>query len=202
MRKILLLLFIGFLFFSCETGLNDDGIRHPDDTSHLGPGSNPGSDYQPPWFYDAAVTSASMFYYDSTVPGVGYTPDRPPNNHFTNPNERLGVCVDYSIHFALLTDSYVISSNTNSAIRGIYEIVGPIEVPMDDGSNVRLYRNGIIYNSRDRTEAWELRKVGEFDPSLLLGYSEENHAWNLTKDGWIVDVMVKDFGWPNWYQQR
>ena len=153
-----------------------------------------------PWFYNQALEVAYMFGYNlinESAPGL--TQNAP--NWYVGPNERTGVCVDYSIYFALLTDSYVISSNTDLSMRGIYKIINECAVP-GSGYNIQKSGNGIIYRSQDRTEAWYLEKVGDYQSGL--GASTElqgdtwnyvdppNHAWNLTKDNYVVDVTAFD----------
>ena len=189
MKKIIIFLIIPVIFFSCEMPNGDSG-SHDDDK---------------PWFYNQALEVAYMFGYNLiNESNPVYTQNA--YNYFIGPNERTGVCLDYAIYFALLTDSYVIISPPNTP-NGIYEIIGECEVPVG-GYNTRFSGNGIIARSQDRTEAWYLEKVMNFDPGMGMilndGYDfinhtanyhweyQENHSWNLTKDDWIVDVTRFD----------
>jgi len=191
MRKIfgilLIVLFVGFS--GCENTFDGaDGIAHnPDDATK--------EDNYVTWMANRMHDVAYMFVY--TPFNVSDPSGLQANyNNYRGPNERIGTCVDYAIHLALLIDGFVIASPP-LINAGIYKIVNN-ETPITSGGNWHPYNNGIIATSRDLTEAWYLEKVGEFHINLRTDIYEpvpQNHAWTLSECGnYVMDAGNLDAG--------
>ena len=178
MKKFLIVIIIGLIIFTgCNMHDSSSGINARD-----------------LWFYDSAVQVASTFgynLYDDPRAAIGQP------NYFTGRNERTGICIDYAVTFAVLTDSFVVFSPPYS-FSGIYKIVDE-NTPVSRQNNAQSSNNRIRLESWDKTEAWYLEKIGEFHSYLFIrfGNPTPSHAWNYTKDNYLIDTNKLDFVGPD-----
>ena len=210
MRKILVWLIVAVLFgfIGCETGTNGP-------MSYSGPSiENSQGDHHLSelGLFVANIERlerqvAYMFGYGicdrPTSLGAGQTIFVAPDNRYKGPNERSGVCLDYAIHFALLTDAYIVSNSTDNR-GGVWKLIGPAPAGTiwtgTGNSNRALIpgTNQSLAQSWDRTELWILEKVEEFNPNLNPDPDNPalpNHVWNLLKcRSLITDITALDTG--------
>jgi len=173
MRKIIFILIAVFIF-----GFSSCDLKPKEESD--------------PWFFPAVFEVAYMFGYKL------YDDSNTAGNKFVGENERTGVCLDYAIHFALKTNSLVIVS-TGVENPGIYKVIQEVSVPLSS-RRWFSYNDEMIAIAYDKTEAWYLEKVGEYYSGLkvdLTGDEHLEHAWNLTKDDYVVDVTA--FDWCGYY---